>query len=137
MEIRNCRKCRRLYNYVGSATKYCPACQAETENKFHEVKEFITKHPGVGIKEVSAAMDVDTAQIRQWIREERLVLSNACEGEITCEKCGVCITTGRYCESCKVLMTNTLRSAYHKGTAVPEQKKINRDGNRMRFLDKQ
>lgn len=135
MDVRNCRKCKRLFNYIGNS-KYCQACAEELEKKFHEVKEYIYKNRGVGIREVSEAMDVEPSQIKQWIREERLVLSNASEGEITCESCGVCITTGRYCEKCKHTMTNSLSGIYRPVQPTNEDgTKKERGKDRMRFLD--
>lgn len=135
MDVRNCRKCRRLFNYIGNS-KYCPACTEQLEKKFHEVKEYIYKNPGVGIRDVSEAMDVEPSQIKQWIREERLILSNASEGEIVCESCGVCIVTGRYCDKCKAAVTSGLTGIYRP---VQQESDSNvrkqRDKDRMRFLD--
>lgn len=135
MDVRNCRKCRRLYNYIGNS-KYCPACTELLEKKFHEVKEYIYKNPGVGIRDVSVAMEVEPAQIKQWIREERLVLSNPSEGEIVCESCGVCITTGHYCEKCKAVVTSGLSNLYRPAEPVKQNSnKKEREKDRMRFLD--
>ena len=73
MNVRNCRKCGRLFNYI-SGPSWCPACREQMEVKFQEVKEYIRENPGVGIKQVSEACDVEPAQINQWLREERLEL---------------------------------------------------------------
>lgn len=133
MDIRNCRRCKRLFNYTENA-KFCPACMEEMEKEFHEAKEYIYRHPGAGIHEISEELEIDVGEIKQWIREERLVLSSA-EGEITCENCGVAITTGRFCEQCKAKLTNSLSHAVQKKEIPkPEPKKSEKD--RMRFLDK-
>lgn len=132
MEIRNCKNCGRLFNYIGGAP-LCPKCQKELEEKFQEVKEYLRKTPGATVAQVSEAMDVSTKQIKQWIREERLSLSVAGADGIVCEQCGQPICSGRFCDKCRVEMANTLAGvlAKPKGVEVSEKE---RDGNRMRFL---
>lgn len=44
MEVRNCRSCGRLFNYMGGAP-LCPACQKKLEEKFQEVKAFLEENP--------------------------------------------------------------------------------------------
>ena len=42
MDVRNCRMCGKLYNYIGGAYRgLCPNCIKVMEDKFIEVKEFI------------------------------------------------------------------------------------------------
>ena len=38
MEVRNCRKCGRIFNYV-AGMPICPACRERIEEKFQEVKK--------------------------------------------------------------------------------------------------
>ena len=56
MNVRNCRKCGKLFNYVAGPFT-CPQCREALEEKFKEVKEYISKNPGVGIHEVSRECD--------------------------------------------------------------------------------
>ena len=132
MEVRNCKGCGRLFNYIGGAP-LCAQCQKELEEKFQAVKDYLRENPHVTVAEVSEAMDVSTKQIKQWIREERLTLSNPGSDGIVCEQCGAPICTGRFCEKCKANMVNTFSGALAK-PKEPEVKKRERDGNRMRFL---
>ena len=135
MDIRNCKRCKRLFNYT-DRSRYCPACAEEIEKEFQEAKEYIYKHPGVSIQGISEALEIEVAQIKQWIREERLVLSDASDGDICCENCGVPITTGRFCENCKSNLKSSLSSAVTKKEA-PKKPELKKDEkNRMRFLDK-
>ena len=75
MNVKNCRKCKRIFNYVMGPV-LCPRCREEEEEKFQEVKKYVIENPGSGIQEVSEACDVSVNLIRQWLREERLVLSD-------------------------------------------------------------
>ena len=85
------------------------------------------------IREVAAECEVETSQIQQWIREERLSLSEASLDGVTCEHCGRPIRTGRFCEKCKAAMANSFANSIEKPKPLEPQKK-ERDGNKMRFL---
>ena len=134
MNVRNCRRCGKIFNYVMGAP-LCPVCREEMEKKFHEVKKFIQDHPGVGIPEVSEACEVEPSQIRQWVREERLEFAEGSVVDIACEKCGAPIRTGRFCEKCKASMINTMNSVYKEPQAGQPLNTGNRDNPRMRYLD--
>ena len=48
MNVRNCRNCGQIFNYVTGAP-LCQICKARLEEKFQEVKKYIMEHRGVGI----------------------------------------------------------------------------------------
>lgn len=136
MNIRNCRNCGRIFNYVAGAI-LCQPCKEKMEEKFQEVKEYIRANPGVGIPEVSEACDVDPAQIRQWLREERLEVTENSPIYLTCEGCGAPIRCGRFCEKCKYDVTKGLQDVLKedreaKMQAAPKQKESG--SARMRYL---
>lgn len=135
MNVKNCRKCKRIFNYVMGPV-LCPKCREEEEEKFQEVKKYVIENPGSGIQDVSEACDVSVNLIRQWLREERLVLSDESPIGINCEHCGRMIKSGRFCPECKGKMTNELQSVMGGAAPVKTPVKENRDGARMRFLDK-
>lgn len=134
MNVRNCRKCGKIFNYV-SGPPICMQCREALEAKFREVKKYVQEHAHASIPEVSEACDVSTNQIQQWLRDERLEL---CEGSgiaLFCEECGEPILTGRYCEKCKANMANRLNDSIRKPEAPkPQPKKDPRDNPKMRFL---
>lgn len=136
MDIRNCRKCGRLFNYaVGPII--CPGCREALEEKFQEVKKYISEHKGCGVAEVAEACDVTPQQIKQWLRDDRLEFSSESAVGLDCENCGALIRSGRFCEKCKSGMVNNLQTAYKKEPAPePQKPKDYRDNNaRMRYLD--
>ena len=112
MDVRNCKNCGKLYNYVSGQPPLCPSCVKALEDKFSIVKEYIYNHPGAGMQEVSEENDVTTMQIQKWIREERLSFSEDSAVGIECESCGKLIKTGRYCKSCKDKLASNLGSLY-------------------------
>lgn len=135
MDVRNCRKCGKLFNYVNGPIT-CPQCREAAEEEFVKVKKYVYEHSGCGIADVSEACDVPTQQIKQWLREERLEFSSDSSVGLNCENCGVMIRSGRFCEKCKTEMANGLNSAFKKAPE-PEvaKKKDMRDSPKMRFLD--
>ena len=130
MDVRNCRQCKKLFNYI-SGPLICPNCKDALEKKFYDVKEYIRDNPHVGISEVAEAMEVSRNQIQQWIREERLQFAEDSNIALQCEKCGKKIFTGRYCEECKAKMANRLTKAFEE--PKPEKKEPQKAGNKMRF----
>lgn len=135
MEVRNCKDCGKLFNYMGGVP-VCTACSKKLEEKFAEVKEYIYDNPNCNINQVADANDVSVQQIKHWIREERLSFSDSSEIGIECEKCGAMIKTGRFCQRCKKHLEDTFGNMYQpkRGTA-PVKKKTTADA-KMRFLDK-
>ena len=107
MDVRNCRQCGRLFNYLGGPP-ICQACREAVEEKFQQVKEYVRNNPGSNIQMVAEDNDVTVQQIRQWIREERLEFSADSQVGIECEGCGASIRTGRFCEACKSRMRGDL-----------------------------
>jgi flagellar operon protein (TIGR03826 family) len=132
MEVKSCKGCGRLFNYV-SGQPLCQSCLKKLEEKFQEVKQYLYDNPNASVNEVSEANDVTVKQIKQWIREERLMFSSATAAGVVCEHCGTPICSGRFCDKCKAELSNTFSGAITK-TSAPQEEKKERNGNRMRFL---
>lgn len=138
MNVRNCRKCGKMFNYV-LGPMICPRCKEELEDKFQEVKTFVQDHPGTDIAEVSEQCDVEPGQIRQWIREERLQFAEDSAIMIACESCGTMIRSGRLCEKCKNQLGKDLMHAAgidgHKKENQSQLHKVSDPRhNKMRYL---
>lgn len=118
METKACRRCRRLFQYIGGDI-YCPLCKDELENLFKEVKSYIWEHKGCSIPEVIKATGCKEANIEQWVREERLILDEGTGIQFFCEQCGTQIFSGKLCAKCKAETANMLGSIY--GEKKPSQ----------------
>ena len=132
MEVRNCKGCGRLFNVINREV-ICPDCVRKLEDKFQEVKAYLEEYPNSSVDAVSSATGASVKQIRKWVKEERLILSEGAVGGIVCEQCGKPIRTGRFCDGCKANISNNLHSAFDKPKA-PTSKKSHRERDRMRFL---
>ena len=135
MDVRNCKGCGRLFNYL-SGPPLCQACRDALEIKFQDVKQYLRENPNTSMQTISEQFDVPIPQIRQWIREERLTFSPDSSFGIDCEGCGKTIKTGRYCETCRTKMTVEFGGLVQKAPSVDEGGKKVRSKDRMRFLDK-
>ena len=136
MDVRNCRRCRKIFNY-SMGPIYCMQCRQAMEEEFQVVKKYVQDNPGSDIRMVSEACDIDPAQIKQWVREERLYFTEGSNTGISCEHCGMMIQTGRFCERCKAEMSNSFRAAIRPAAAAPAPQKAKHraESNKMRFLD--
>ncbi len=124
MEVKVCKNCRRLFNYV-YGPELCPDCSKivskeneisagketafmlrplgrEEEDKFEKVKDYILAHPRASIVQIAEANDMLPTKLLDWVREDRLAFSDeSANAWFTCEKCGAKIKSGRFCCRCK------------------------------------
>lgn len=136
MNVRTCKKCRRLFNYV-MGPSFCPECREREEDKFQEVKKYVQEHGRASMQEVAAVCDVTMKQIQQWIRDDRLMLADDSPMGIECERCGKMIRGGKYCPECSTDLAAKFQSAMGNPFAKEVVKKQETKTNaRMRFLDK-
>ena len=135
MNVRNCKSCGKLFNYITGAP-VCPVCRQALEAKFQVVKQYIRDHKGVGIQEVSEACEVEPGQIRTWLREDRLEVTEDSALMLNCESCGTPIRSGRFCDRCKASMTNSFNSILSANKPVQKPENANNKTNpKMRYLD--
>ena len=123
----------RIFNVL-SDEQYCPNCQKKMDEKFDIVKRFVEDNPNVPVETVAKETDTSMKQINRWIREERLSFSPDSSYGIPCENCGRMIRTGRFCDECKIKLTNTLRSALDTPKSQDKQLWQQDDKNRMRYI---
>lgn len=137
MNVQNCRQCGRIFNYVSGA-HICPICKQEIEDKFEKVKEYLGENPNASIAAISLENDVTVNQLHQWIREERLIIAKNEANQITCQRCGSLVETGKYCQKCKDEMASAFKTEFNIGknqNANNTQTKNEQQGSKMRFLD--
>lgn len=131
MDVRNCKKCKKLFNYDGDPL--CPTCAKEMEDKFYEVRDYIYKNPTASMSMVAEDNEIPIQQIKKWVRQERLIFSKDSGISIDCESCGRPILTGRYCKECQRKMKDKLSGIYVEKVEVKKEGKSSSKG-KMRFL---
>ncbi len=110
-DVRNCRKCGRIFNYLGG-TPICPACKEQEEKDFQRVKEYLYQNPGASLTQVSTELEISVEIIKRFLKDGRLEITSE-DGNMVleCENCGKSIKTGRYCMDCEKELTMGFRSA--------------------------
>ena len=135
MDVRNCRKCGKVFNYI-SGVPICQACRELEETKFQEVKKFVQDCKEAGINEIVEQCGVSHNQVNQWIRQERLVFADDSPIGINCEGCGCMIKTGRFCEKCKMDLARGITNITKpKPVEQPAPRKDTKENPRMRYLE--
>lgn len=101
MELKNCKKCGKLFS-PNASEKVCPVCRNEEEEKFQKVKEYLWDNPNATVEEVHEATGVEEELIIKFVKEDRLIAEGIdIDMLLECERCGTQIKSGRFCESCK------------------------------------
>lgn len=134
MDVKNCKSCKRLFNYI-SGPQICPACASQLEEKFQKVKEYIREVPHATMEAIADENEVSVKQIKQWVREERLTFSDDSPVGLECEMCGAMVRTGRFCEKCKGAMKTNLTRGIDEPQMPKQPGKKTDSRSRMRYLD--
>lgn len=131
MELKNCRNCKKIFNYI-TGEPLCPKCRDYMEDKFQEVKQYITDNPRENITEVAEACDVSVTQIKRWVRAERLSFTEDSLVGLECERCGKMVHSGRFCKECAGGLADAMNKAYRREVTSNIRKT---GAGKMRFLE--
>ena len=133
MNIVNCTRCKKIYNYDGF--KICYSCRKEDEVDFVTVKEYLEENPGANIASVVEDTEVDTKKVIEFLKEGRLEIEGS-GGSILleCEKCGKGITTGRFCEKCAGGIQREIGQALGSSTSKKDSK--GKEESKFRVIDR-
>ena len=66
MNLRNCARCGKMFNYIGGQP-ICDLCKKAIEEDFQKVKQYIEDNPTASLRMISEENQVSTKQIQQWI----------------------------------------------------------------------
>lgn len=111
VNIRNCKRCGRLYTYNG--IDLCPECYRQDEEDFVKIRDYIEMHPYATMIEISRETQVTVKKIMEFLKEGRLILnSDNTNIVLKCERCGKPISTGRFCDECKSNLGKELMKGY-------------------------
>jgi flagellar operon protein (TIGR03826 family) len=117
--LRNCPKCGMIFPYQGR--NLCKNCLEEEEKEFEKVREYVRKHRGASVIEVSEATEVEEETIVQFLRDGRLE-SRGLAASIFCERCGRTISSGRLCEQCVKEVDAQIKGLVPQKRSEPEIK---------------
>jgi len=119
MDIKNCKKCGKVFAYNGH--NVCPQCRKEEEEEFKNVKEFIYDNPGATVQMVSEETGVDVKKILRYLKEGKLEIKGDSNLILECERCGVSVNTGRFCNKCISELERELKGSMTEKVKSPSQ----------------
>ncbi len=136
-EVRNCRRCGRVYSYIGGAP-ICPDCKKQDEEDFQKVKEYLYQNRGASINQVSVDVDISVEKIKRYLKEGRLeIIGDDGNMILECENCGKSIKSGRFCEECERQLQSGFKSAASQIQGeIDQQSDTGIKGIGMRYLNK-
>lgn len=108
-EIKNCRKCKKIFMYA-TGSQICDVCKKAEEEEFDRVRIFLRDFPGASIQEVSESTEVSTQLIYKFLKDGRIEVSESSAIALQCENCGVRVTSGRFCLGCSKKLANEMMS---------------------------
>lgn len=134
-EIRVCARCGKMFCYTGMGHSICDQCKKEDEADFNLVKDYIYDHPSAAIMEVSKETGVRVNRIKAYLRDGKLMITDASPIFLNCESCGASIRYGRMCREC----ANTLSTEIKKEMNIDEyqigEKPQNTNLAKIKFLN--
>lgn len=137
-DVRNCRRCGKLYNHIGGEP-ICPVCRQQDEEDFKRVKEYLYDNPGASMSQISSELEISIERIKRYLREGRLEILNE-EGNLflECEMCGKAIKSGRFCEECERSLSRDLRfTASQMNQKISDSPETRAGSSMLRYLHKE
>ncbi len=131
---RNCSRCGKLFTYA-YGTVLCDSCKKSDEDDFRKVKDYLYNHPGANLSKIAIDLDISVKRIKNFLREGRLEISgDGANLFLDCEKCGMSIKTGLYCEECEKALKNDLsKTASELSKSLNNTNKWSKEGE-MHYL---
>lgn len=133
-DLRNCRRCGRMYNYIGGPP-ICQDCKNADEEVFKKVKDYLYDNPGATLSQVALDLEVSVEKIKMFLKEGRLEITDDSNIVLECERCGKSIKTGRFCRDCQNEVSGDLERTTK---SIPQDSTDQYKGNGigMRYLNK-
>ena len=129
MDVRNCKRCKNLFQYVGN--KLCDGCIKEEEKDFDRIKEYLDEHEGANLMQVSTELKIGIDRLKRYLREGRIDIATSKHRLLICEGCGESIGEGRFCEGCQQKMSGEIKEVAGVGASNQgENKKVEEEKKR-------
>lgn len=106
-QLRNCKKCGKLFLFVGSPV--CKKCTELEEEQFQLVKQYLREHARASVAETSEATGVPPYMVVEFLRRGRLLgeIPMAQGQEPLCVICKKPVASGKnICSKCEQEMTS-------------------------------
>lgn len=101
-----CGKCGGVLVYKGLGEFRCEECGESEYDDYGKVRDYLEKHKGANVADISMETGVSRKSIRQMVKENRFEVIENRGGFLRCEICGIEIKSGHLCPKCE--------DAFHK-----------------------
>lgn len=135
-DVRNCRRCGKIFNYLGGMV-LCNPCRQLEEDDFKRVKEYLYNNPKASLSQVSVELDVSVEKIKRYLREGRLeIVGNEGGLLLECESCGSPIKSGQFCNACRATLSGELKREAAKIDKSISRNEFSKQSSGLRYLYK-
>lgn len=110
-----CSKCNGIMIYKGIGEYQCEECGELEYDDYGKARNYLEKHKGANVSEISDATGVTHKAIREMIKEKRFEVIDNRGGYIRCEMCGENIKSGRLCDKCELLFHRQMEEEARAG----------------------
>lgn len=109
-QLKNCSSCGEVFAAV--SRDICPHGYTAEEQKFQYVYQFLMKRKNrqANLEEIVAGTSVDEKRVVQFLKDNRLRIAEFPNLAYACENCGTSITSGKFCQACRMTMRNHWQS---------------------------
>ncbi|HEX2924830.1 MAG TPA: MerR family transcriptional regulator [Ruminiclostridium sp.] len=134
-DLRNCRRCGRMYNYIGGPP-ICQDCKNADEEVFKKVKDYLYDNPGATLSQVAIELEVSVEKIKMFLKEGRLEITEDSNIVLECERCGKSIRTGRFCRECQNEVSGDIERTTKSIPSTDSSDQFRGNNIGMRYLNK-
>ncbi len=96
-----CKQCGGVMIYKGLGEYECEECGLLDYDDYGKVRNYLEKHRGANVAEISDFTGVSHKSIRDMIKDKRFEIIDNRGGYLRCEMCGINISSGRLCPQCE------------------------------------
>jgi ribosomal protein L32 len=99
-------ECEGVMVFRGLGSYKCEKCGVIDYDDYGHARDYIEKHPGANVAEISDKTGVSRKAINNMVKDGRFEIAKDSRTFLRCEMCGTEIRGGRVCKNCE--------AAYHK-----------------------
>ena len=121
-ELRNCRRCGRLFSYVG--VSICSDCREKEEQQYAILKQYLMEHPRATVPDASKDTGVPAGLITDFLRRGLLAQVNrVLEDELVCRICKKPVPSGLVvCSECQEKLQPSVKPQKAASAALASQR---------------
>ncbi len=97
--LKNCKRCRQIFNRTPSSHNYCPQCLKAVIDEIEGLTNIIESNKSITLNELSRVSKISDKYIKQYILANKIPNVKGFTTP-TCIECGTRVKSGNLCGSC-------------------------------------